>query len=413
MTDSRNRYKWYILSLVVLTNMLVIAIPAMGISVMAKEISLDLKLSLVQVGIVWGASSLPIIFIGLLAGAIGDKIGPKRILVVGSLSAGLLGAARGLVPDFVSMVMVVILLGAINPFVMMNSLKTIGQWFPPAQLGLANGLYSMGMALGFLIGSLFSATVFSPLLGGWRNVLITYGLIGAVFSIPWFFTRALPLSHHAAGKHLSIRKTVLHIAGLKNIWLLGLTLFGMSGCIQGMLGYIPLYLRGIGWEAVRADGALAAFHTVSMIFVLPIAIWSDRLRSRKRLLFLAGLMVALGAGLLSVASGGWIWLGVVMSGFVRDGFMAILLTMVIETEGVGPVYAGTATGFTMALSGIANVLAPPLGNSLAVFWPGAPFAFWAGLTVFGLICLSLVRGKHKNANSIVPGNILEQGVPPL
>jgi MFS family permease len=410
MTDSRNHYKWYILTLVVLTNMFVFAIPMMGISVLAKEISQDLGLNLVQVGIVWGVGALPSIFTSLLGGAIGDKIGPKRILVVGSLSAGLLGAARSLVPDFVSLVMVAILLGMLVPFVTLNGLKTIGQWFPTSQLGMANGLNSMGMALGFLIGSLFSATVFSPLLGGWRNVLMVYGFMAALFSIPWFFTRTLPLSHHAAGRHHSIRKTVFHIASLKNIWLLGLTLFGVSGCIQGMLGYIPLYLRAVGWEAVRADGALAAFHTISMIFVLPIALWSDRLHSRKRLLFLAGLMVALGAGLLSVASGGLVWLGVMISGFVRDAFMAILLTMVIETEGVGPAYAGTAIGFTMAISSIGNVIAPPLGNSLAVFWPGAPFAFWAGIALFGILCLSLVRKEKWSAAPIVPGNVLEQGL---
>ena len=57
--------------------------------------------------------------------------------------------------------------------------------------------------------------------------------------------------------------------------------WGVGGCIQGLLGYLPLYLRTLGWEALRADGALSAFHTSSMIFVLPIALWSDRLGSRK------------------------------------------------------------------------------------------------------------------------------------
>jgi MFS family permease len=401
MINQQDNYKWYILTLVVLTNMLVVAIPAMGMSVMAKEISQDLNLSLVQVGIVWGAGALPSIITSLVGGAIGDQVGPKRILIVSSLLSGLLGAVRGLAIDFVSMLMIVILLGALIPFITMNGFKTIGQWFPPRQLGLANGLISMGMALGFLLGSLLSATVFSPLLGGWRNVLIAYGLIGALLSLPWFFTRTLPLSHSATGQRHSIRKTILQIARLKNIWLLGLTLFGVSGCIQGMLGYLPLYLRGMGWEAIRADGAMSAFHTISMIFVLPIALWSDRLGSRKRLLFIAGLMIASGAGLLSFASGGLIWLAVLMAGFVRDAFMAIFLTMVIETEGVGPTYAGTATGFTMAISGIGNVLAPPLGNSLAVFWPGAPFAFWAGLVIFGIFCLSLVRKDNLIATPIV------------
>lgn len=57
MKEHNPNYKWYILALVVLTNMFVIAIPQMGMSVLAKEISNDLGLSLVQVGIIWGAGS--------------------------------------------------------------------------------------------------------------------------------------------------------------------------------------------------------------------------------------------------------------------------------------------------------------------------------------------------------------------
>ncbi len=398
MALSSQQYKWYILILVVLTNMLVVAMPAMGMSVLADEISRDLNLDLVQVGIVWGIGSLPGILTSLLGGVIGDKVGPKRVLVIGSLLAGLLGAARGLAPNFLTMTILVVLFGALIPFVTMNSMKTAGQWFPPQQLGLANGLISMGMALGFLLGALLSATTFSPLLGGWRNVLISYGVAGALLSIPWAFTRTVPLHRHANGQQISIRAAVLHVARLKNIWLLGFTLFGVSGSIQGMLGYLPLYLRGLGWEPLRADGALSAFHTISMIFVLPIALWSDRLGSRKRLLQIAILFVVLGTGMLSVAQGGLVWSAVLLAGFVRDAFMAIFMTMVIETEGVGPVFAGTALGLTMAISGIGNVLAPPLGNSLAILWPGAPFAFWAFLAGLGLVCLSLIKKQSVPEN---------------
>jgi predicted MFS family arabinose efflux permease len=146
-----------------------------------------------------------------------------------------------------------------------------------------------------------------------------------------------------------------------------------------------------------------------MIFVLPIALWSDRLGSRKGLLLLATLSIVLGAGLLSFASGLWIWLGVLMTGFVRDAFMAIFLTMVMEAEGVGPAYAGTATGLTMAVSGIGNLIAPPLGNSLAVLWPGAPFAFWSGLSALGMVCLLLVKKRNIKTESIALANAFERG----
>lgn len=394
MTQKNQFYKWYILALVVLTEMFVIAIPQMGMSVLAKEIADDLKLNLVQVGVIWGIGALLGIATSLLGGMIGDKIGPKRVLVAGTVLGGLLGMSRGLAGNFISMTIIMTLLGAVIPIVLMNVIKTAGLWFPSEQLGLANGISAMGMALGFMIGSLFSATTFSPLLGGWRNVLIVYGVIGALLSIPWLFTPALPPITHPTGEELSLRKTLFHVVSLKNIWLLGLGLFGIGGAIQGTLGYLPLYLRGMNWQPLHADGALSAFHTASMALVLPIALWSDKLGSRKRLLLITSLMIPLGFGLLSFVSGGMVWAAVLLSGSVRDAFMAIFLTMVIETEHVGPRYAGTATGFTVAINSISNVISPPIGNSLAgALWPGAPFAFWSLLGIFGFICLAFLKEK--------------------
>ncbi|MCB8924905.1 MAG: MFS transporter [Ardenticatenaceae bacterium] len=394
MINETQNYKWYILILVVLTNMFIIAIPMMGMSVLAKEISDDLNLTLVQVGIIWGVSALPGIITSLLGGAIGDKIGPKRALVAGALLGGLLGAARGLAGGFLSLTIITLLMGVVLPVVLMNGIKVLGQWFPPQQLGLANGAQAMSMALGFMLGSLLSATTFSPWLGGWRNVLIAYGLIGAALSIPWLFTK-VNTAYSADGNSLSIGEAVRHVAGLRNVWLLGLGLFGISGAVQGTLGFLPLYLREVGWEPLQADGALSAFHTVSMIFVLPVALWSDRLRFRKPLLLTAGVMIATGVGLLSFVGGVVVWAAVLLAGSVRDGFMAIFQTMVIESERVGPLYAGTAVGFTMALTSIGNLIAPPIGNSLAAWWPGAPFAFWSLSAVFGLVCLSLVKEKER------------------
>ena len=391
MKEQDSKYKWYILALVVLTNMFTVAIPSMGMAVLSDEISRDLNLNLVQVGIVWGMGALLGVFASLLGGAIGDKFGAKRVLVVSVLLAGLFGMLRGFAFDFTSMTFIVILLGAVIPFVTTNGIKTAGSWFPSHQLGLANGLISMGMALGFLIGAQFSATTFSPMLGGWRNVLLLYGLIGALFSIPWFFTRTPFEAVRSTGSPRLMRKTLQHVASLKNVWLLGFTLFGVSGAIQGMLGYLPLYLRGLGWPPAYADGALSAFHTISMICVMPIALWSDRLGSRKGLLLTGALIVALGSGLLGFVSGGLIWAAVLFSGFVRDAFMAIFMTMVFETEGVDRDCAGTALGFVMAISGMGTVLAPPLGNSLAVLWPAAPFVFWSALAVFGAVCLSMEK----------------------
>jgi MFS family permease len=84
----------------------------------------------------------------------------------------------------------------------------------------------------------------------------------------------------------------------------------------------------------------------------------------------------------------------IIVGSVRDGFMAIFFTSVNETRGVDSAYSGLAIGFTMVFMGIGNLIAPPLGNSLASQTnSGAPLMFWAALVIFGAVCLILISGR--------------------
>jgi MFS family permease len=393
-THGETNYRWYILVLAALTDTLAVAIPSMCLPVLFEEISRELHLDLVQVGLIWGIGALPGIVTVLVGGAIGDRFGPKRVLAVTCLLAGLAGALRGLSNSFIALAATVFLFGLLSPVIPMNVFKACGIWFSRRQLGLASGVASMGMALGFVVGSMISATLLSPWLGGWRNVLILYGVAGMALSIPWYFTRPAPgaveLPTGETGPK-PLLQAVSYVARIRKMWLFGWTILGFGGCIQGALGYLPLYLRGIGWPEANADGALALFNTVSMMCVVPIALWSDKLGSRKKVLLAAMLMIATGVGLLSIADGLMVWVAVSMAGLARDGFMAVFLTMIVETEGVGVVYAGTATGLVMVFSALGGLVAPPLGNSLAEMTPGLPFVFWAALTVVGFFGLYLVK----------------------
>jgi MFS family permease len=407
---SRSNYRWFVLILAGLTATLAIAMPAMAMPVLFSEMSQDLGLSLVQIGAIWGTGSLAGLLTGLAGGSIGDRFGPKRTLAIGCLVVGMTGALRGFSTNFATLASTVLLSGLATTTVALNLHKACGAWFSRKHLGLANSAVAAGMALGFMTGSMISATVLSPWLGGWRHVLFFYGGVAALLSVPWALTRAAPsesapLPSEGAplpskGGTISMRQALSHVVRLRNVWLLGVVLLGVGGCIQGTLGYLPLYLREIGWPPARADAALASFHAISLAAVFPLALLSDRLGSRKKLLVVAVLMFATGVGLLAVADGAIVWVAVLMAGAVRDGFMAIFMTMVTELDGVGARYAGTAMGLTLTLSQMGNLIAPPLGNSLASHDLRLPFAFWAAMALVGFAVFHLV--KEEKAQTVPP-----------
>jgi NNP family nitrate/nitrite transporter-like MFS transporter len=395
-SQNQTNYRWYILILAALTATLAVAMQNMCLPVLFKEIAEDLGLSLVQIGLIWGIGALAGIFTGLVGGAIGDRFGARRTLSVSCVLVGLAGALRGLSNDLVTLGATVLLFGLMTPMIMMNLIKTCGIWFSQRQLGLANGVVALGMALGFVVSSMISATLMSPWLGGWRSVLFVYGAIAISISVPWYLSRPAPNAIEGPAGETSprsLRQTVSHVVRIRDVWLLGIALLGIGGCIQGTLGYLPLYLRGLGWSEAAADRALATFHGASLVFVIPIALWSDRLGSRKPVLMVAALMIIAGVGLLSFVGGMMIWVAVGMAGHVRDGFMGVFTTMILETEGVGATYAITATGLVMVFPGLGGLVAPPLGNSLVGIAPGLPFAFWAALAAMGCLGLLQVRGR--------------------
>ncbi len=390
-TESTGNYKWYVLALLAMTHTLVVGMPNMALPVLFDEIGSDLGLDLIQIGVVWGAVSLTGIVMAILGGVLGDRFGSRRMLIAACIIAGLTGAMRGFAFGFISLAFTVLIAGIVLPAIPTNVHKTCAVWFSGRRLATANGIVSAGMALGFMLGALLSATFLSPMLGGWRNVIRLYAAIAIAVGIIWIFTRDGPQASKSSTSGVHFREGLAKVVKLRNIWFLSLGVIGVGGCVQGTLGYLPLYLRSIGWAPVAADATLSLFHATSLLFTIPIAILSDRTGYRRRFLMIAALMIAGGVATLSLATGSLVWLAVILAGCMRDGFMAVLMTTIVEVKGVGVRIAGTATGVILSVNYLGAAFAPPIGNSFASYSTSAPFLFWSALAVVGFTGMYLVR----------------------
>ena len=397
MTDNiQSNYRWYLLGLAVATGAFVTTIPLSCLPVLFKEISEDLDLTLVQIGTVWGAASLAGIFVSLIGGILSDRFRVKFLLSVTCLLVGITGASRGLSYSFLTLSFTVFLMGIVRLIVPISSTKTIGLWFIDRNLGLAMGISAMGMGLGLMLGPMISATILSPLLGGWRGVMYLYGAVAIIIGILWFlFGREPHEADSTAGESIAepFRQALSRLIRIKALWLIGFTLLFRMGGIMGMTGYLPLYLREQGWNPASADSTLAVFYGVSTICVVPLSSLSDRLGSRKAILFPALIVTLICFVLLPLVDGAPIWVLMILSGAFMDGSMAVILTMLLETEGVGPRDFGTATGILLTLSQFGSVISPPLGNSFASLHPGLPFIFWAALSAAALFTLAPIKER--------------------
>jgi MFS family permease len=396
--QNNTHYKWYILILAMLTYGSIAGSARLCMPVLFPEIAKELDLSMVAIGTIWGMDPLAGVFLGLLGGLLADRFGVKRMLTVVCILAGVFGALRGFSVDFLSMAAFMFLFGlmaAVTPSIVP---KITAIWFAGKRLGLANGMLNVSWSFGAVIATLSSATLLSPWLGGWRYVLFFFGIPPVLAGLLWWWTGREPEKPDA--DHVPVSGEPLRIAftkviRIRGVWVMGIILLTYWGSNMGFGGYLPLYLRNVGWEPELADTAMTVFSGIGVAGVIPMVLYSDRIGSRRMVIFFATLVLATCMGLIPLVSRTGVWILLLVGGLMRSGAAALANTMIFEIKGVGGRYGGTAIGLTNTLGMVGAFVAPPLGNSLAAINGDVPIFFWAILAALALPILLIVRENKK------------------
>ena len=373
-------YRWVILTMVTVSGFILMGFPTTGLSAMFSEIADSLGLDLIEIGMIWGIGTAMGIFTSLLGGAFIDYFGTRRMLVALCLATGITGALRGFAVDFWSLFLFSFLFGMVQPILPMNFVKLNREWFASRQLGFAAGVMSAGFATGLMLGSRLSATVLSPMLGGWRAVLIFLGACAIVIAFFWAIVH--PPSERRPAKRLELRQLIGNlrfVARFRELWVIALAVFGVLGLMRGLVGYVPTYLREIGWAAVDADTAITVFFLCSLIGVVPISHLSDRLGNRRLVMAFGTTMMTIGTALMFIV-GDHFWgvmLAMALAGCCFDSFMALKGASITEVDGLEIALVGSALGFGGVLQNLGSTITPPIGNMLSTFGLNAPFLLWA------------------------------------
>ncbi len=395
--------RWLALGVLVLA-VLLVAVDATVLGLATPFLSEDLKPSGTQ--LLWIGDAYSFVLAGLLVsmGSLGDRIGRKRILLIGATAFGAISVLNAYANSAELMIVARALLGVAGATLMPATLALIRNLFhDPRERSVAIGIWGAAASAGMAIG---------PIVGG---VLLENFWWGSVFLIN------LPVM------------AVLVVVGAKLLpesrnpkpgpWDLASVVLSMVGMIGIVYAIKEFAAHGFGWIPLAAGviGAIALYGFVRRQRRLPIPLLDLRLfRSRGfssavladllTILGLSGLIFFLSQYLQLVQDRRPIEAGLAELPAAIGAIVAGLLAgQVARRFSVRAVVAGGLAAIGLALAALTTISQdtgyPLLGAALLVVGAGAGFSF----TVTADVILAAVPKEEAGAASAVSETAYELG----
>ncbi len=169
------------------------------ISKAMPSIKAELGFTNVQVGYIFGAFTLAYALFEIPGGWLGDRFGPRKVLMRVVVWWSFFTAATAWVTSAASMMLVRFLFGAGEAGCFPNITKAFTTWLPRHERVRAQGILWLAARWGGAVTPLLVVGVLS-LVSSWRRAFELFGLVGIVWGVlfyRWF--RDNPLEHPSVG----------------------------------------------------------------------------------------------------------------------------------------------------------------------------------------------------------------------
>lgn len=332
-----------------------------------SEIQQDIPMSRSEWGATWGMVTLALAIFSIPGGATGDRIGVRWAVGLSCILAGVVGISRAFSHTTFTLATTMFLFGAAVMFVIPSLPKTLGMWFPQREYGLALGILFMGYSGSSALAMMTSRTYLSPLLGGWRVVLWLFGGLCILFGLIWLLCMNVKKFPRLAGQgshNIKFREGIPHLIRIKDQWLLMAVQLGIVSAFVGLVGFLPQSLIGRGLSEREAHNVASILLWGSMMGKILVPAISDRIGRRKIFIWLSGILGSIGCYLLGWTLGGPLLIAAFLAGFAQGGGVTLALVIPLEIKTIGPVFAGTSMGLSLAFANFGAFLSPVLAGKV-------------------------------------------------
>ncbi|MFW5963424.1 MAG: CynX/NimT family MFS transporter [Natronomonas sp.] len=346
----------------------------------------DLGLTGTQAGVLAGAVPLTYIPLGLASGLLVDRLGARVGVGSGIVLAGLGQLSRSFAPDFLSMLVLTLLLGVGATGLTFGLPKLASELYPADRVGRAASVYLVGSYVGSATVFAFGRPVIGPALGGWRPLFLYSGIATLAVAAVW----AIASWYVPAGVHetdddgdltlVSLADDVRAVLGHRDLQLLVLLGTMYLFVLHGIQGWLVTILETRGISADLAGTIAGTLVVGQVVGVLTIPALAERFGRRRATLIACAAVACLGVvGLLAEPDAVLVLVvPVVAIGLGMGGLAPLIRAVPVELDGIGAKLTGTAVGVVFAVGEIGGFLGPvvigALRDATGTFTPGVAVA---------------------------------------
>jgi len=339
-----------------------------GFSVSKRTLHAELGLSEVTLGwidtVYLGAYSLG----QFASGWLGDQIGARRLLAIGSFGSALACAAFGASSSALLFGLFFFANGLFQATGWPGTTRAMAEWTTPQNRGTVMAFWSTCYQVGGIAANWFAGLMLVQL--GWRASFLGPALVLALMGgvvLLWLEPGPEPveLDPEAArlrDRRADVRTAQLAVAKNPELWAYGASYFFIKFVRYALLFWLPYYLSTTrGYAGDTAAYVASAFEVGGIAGVIALGTYSDRFRRRSRARLSAYALIGLSTSLLAY---GWLAdLGMFFNVFGLSAIGACLfgpdslLSGAAAQDIGGPHAAAAATGLVNGIGSIGGMLA--------------------------------------------------------
>ncbi|MBW7835057.1 MAG: MFS transporter [Sphingomonadales bacterium] len=398
VANHQNLFRWAVVALLFLC-ILFIEMSYSCLPPLFSQISQDIPLSKVQMGMIYGVVSLAAAGFALIGGVLSDIIGSRRAIGGALLTVAVFGGMRTFADSVTELTALTFIVGLALALIPPNVAKVLSVRFPQSELGRAYGIVLTAVPIGVGLGIATGASVLAPNFGGWRGVMEFVAFNCLMMGVFWLLVfQEKKLASDEQGKLRMIAENIKAVFPIKDLWRIAVFSCCFFFAMGSLMSLLPIVLEERG---IARSGELASLIMWASVLGSPLGgVASDKIGKRKPFLIIPAIVMGLCIPLFLLLTGISLTLLLLIAGFASGMILPIMLTTLIGLERIGVSHIATAVGLVMMVGNTVGFTGPIISGAL-IDLSGSPWpSFLLTSTILFIAAAVISTFPHQVRQSV-------------